>query len=124
PTRSNSPARPSPPPARQFTRDADARVRTARAPFAGTGTRCNGLSSWRPRGLRPYEFALRSLAGPVQLSKPVREDVVGAVEVGAQAAGCDGPCLPASACVSGCAEELTVDADEEPCGDARVSFAS
>src|SRR5438067_7120884 len=57
-----------------------------------------------------------------QLAEPVLEEVVGAVEVGAQAAGRRRPVLAGERLLAGSAKELPVNADEKPCSDARVSL--
>jgi hypothetical protein len=62
------------------------------------------------------------LLRPLQLAEPVLEEVVRPVEVGAQASGRRRPMAARERLLAGGAEELAVNADEEPRGDARVSL--
>src|SRR5204862_2112151 len=59
--------------------------------------------------------------GLLQLAEPVLEQVVRAVEVGAQAPDRGGAVSPLERIPSRGAEELAVDADQQARGDARVA---
>src|SRR5690349_6265172 len=60
--------------------------------------------------------------GPFQLAEPVLEQVVGTVEIGAQTPGCRWPAFAGERLLASGAEELSVDADEEPSGEACVTL--